>query len=137
MRQDDYFLNQLDILGRVLGKALADILRLKKQGQVMDGIEITSQALKAELDLDLSELLAIPNEKFIETLLTNEKNKLEHLEKLAEILYELGNGLHENNNQNRKIYFEKANLLFEYVNKHSTTYSIDRMNKMKVLSLKS
>lgn len=131
MKQDDYFLNQIDILGRVLGKVLADIFHLKKQGQVMDGIETISQALKAELDFDLSELLAIPNENWIEILLSSEKIKLEHLEKLAEIMYELGFGLKEKNILEMNQYLEKSYLLFEYLNKHSNVYSIERMNKME------
>lgn len=133
MKQDDYFLNQIDILGRVLGKILADILHLKKQGQVMDGIETTCQVLKSELDFNLSELIVIPNEKLIEILLSNNKVKLEHLEKLAEIIYELGFGLKEKNNFEMNQYLEKSYLLFEHVNKHSNVYSIERMNKMEMI----
>ena len=134
MRQDDYFLNQIDILGKVLGKVLADFLRIKKQGQVMDGVEVTSQTLKAELDIELSELLSISNDQLITTLLGKEKIKLDHLEKLAEILYELGNSMQEKNNQNRKQYFEKSYLLFEHVNKHSNVYSMERMNKIESIN---
>ena len=56
MKQDDCFLKQIDILGRILGKIVSDLLKLKSKGEIMESIEITSQALKSELDLNLNEI---------------------------------------------------------------------------------
>ena len=56
MKQDDYFLKQIDILGRILGKIVSDLLKRKSKGEIMESIEITSQALKSELDLNLNEI---------------------------------------------------------------------------------
>ena len=60
MKQDDYFLKQIDILGRILGKIVSDLLKLKNKGEIMESIEITTQALKNELDLNLNEILLLP-----------------------------------------------------------------------------
>ena len=56
MEQRDFLQKQIDQLGRVLGKLLADLIGLQNQGEVSEGIEITSQKLKDELDLDLESL---------------------------------------------------------------------------------
>lgn len=56
MEQRDYLQKQIDQLGRVLGKLLADLIGLKNQGEISEGIEIISQKLKDELDLDLESL---------------------------------------------------------------------------------
>ena len=39
MKQNDYFLKQIDNLGRILGKILADLLSLKSQGEVIEIME--------------------------------------------------------------------------------------------------
>ena len=45
MKQDDYFLNQIDILGRLLGKIIADLLQLISKGKIMEGIEVASEVI--------------------------------------------------------------------------------------------
>jgi hypothetical protein len=128
MKQDDYFLKQIDILGRILGKILADLLNLKSQGEVVKIIEITSQSLKSELDLDLNELLNISNIDFIKFLQEDKKFNKGHLEKIAEILFELGSVI----NSDFKInVLEKSLALFDYLNHTSLTYSLERITKME------
>lgn len=128
MKQDDYFLKQIDILGRILGKILADLLNLKSQGEVVEIMEITSQSLKSELDLDLNELLNISNSDLIKFLQEDKKFNNGHLEKIAEILFELGSVI----NSNFKInVLEKSLTLFDYLNHTSLTYSLDRITKME------
>ena len=39
MKQDDYFLKQIDILGRILGKIVSDLLKLKSKGEIMESVE--------------------------------------------------------------------------------------------------
>jgi hypothetical protein len=58
MKQDDYFLKQIDILGRILGEIVSDLLKLKNKGEIMESIEITTQALKNELDLHLNDIFS-------------------------------------------------------------------------------
>jgi hypothetical protein len=128
MKQDDYFLKQIDIFGRILGKILADLLNLKSQGEVIEIMEITSQSLKSELDLDLNELLNISNIDLIKFLQEDKKFNNDHLEKIAEILFELGSVI----NNNIKInVLEKSLTLFDYLNHTSLTYSLDRITKIK------
>ena len=48
MQQEDFLKRQIDQLGQVLGKILADLIGLKAVGQIGEGIEASSQALKKE-----------------------------------------------------------------------------------------
>lgn len=128
MKQDDYFLKQIDILGRVLGKIITDLLQLKSKGQIMDGIEVTSDALKSELDLDINDLLLIPIEKLIDVLQKKNKLNLEHFEKLAEILFLLGN---EHKDEKKVQLLQRSLILFNFINNNSSTFSMDRMSKIE------
>ena len=136
MKQDDYFLKQIDILGRILGKIVSDLLKLKNKGEIMESIEITTQALKNELDLNLNHILLIKNEEIVYFLQEEKKFDNVHLEKLAEILFILG---YDQVSPNRINILEKSLTIYEYLNKNSTTYSPERIRRMekisKVLSL--
>jgi hypothetical protein len=126
MIQDDYFLKQIDILGRTLGKILANLLNLKSQGEIIEVIEITAQSLKSELDLDLNELLNISNNNLINFLQDDKKFNADHLEKIAEILFELGSVI---NNDIKINVLEKSLTIYDYLNHKSLTYSHDRLMK--------
>ena len=128
MIQDDYFLKQIDILGRTLGKMLANLLNLKSQGEIIEVIEITAQSLKSELDLDLNELLNISNTNLIKFLQDHKKFNADHLEKIAEILFELGSLI---NNDIKINVLEKSLTIYDYLNHKSLTYSYDRIRKVE------
>lgn len=128
MKQDDYFLKQIDILGRVLGKIITDLLQLKSKGQIMDGIEVTSEALKSELDLDINDLLLIPTEKLIDVLQKKNKLNLDHFEKLAEILLLIGD---EHKDEKKVQFLQRSLILFNFINNNSSTFSMDRMSKIE------
>ncbi len=128
MKQDDYFLKQIDQLGRILGKILANLLNLKSQGEVIEIMEITSQSLKNELDLDLTELLNISNIELIKHLQEEKKFNTDHLEKIAEILFELGFVINTDSKIN---ILEKSLTLFDYLHHTSLTYSHDRIKKIE------
>ena len=127
MRQDDYFLRQIDILGRILGKILTDLLKKKGTGEIMDTVEVTAQALKSELDIDLNSLLLVGNESLVEFLKTEKKFGEQHLEKMAELFFILGQDL---KNEKALLYLEKSVTIYEYLNKTSSTYSLDRIYKI-------
>lgn len=78
MEQEDYLKRQIDQLGRVLGKILADLMELKAQGQVGGGMEAASQALKNELGLNIDELTTIPAEKFITRIRVGRQWSISH-----------------------------------------------------------
>jgi hypothetical protein len=131
MKQDDYFLNQIDILGRILGKVLADLLMLKNQGNILDGIEIAQQQLISELDLDLNEIILLSPEKLIPFLNKKFNFKVENLDKIAEILFKIGVKIKSENTNNTNNYLTSALTIFNYTNTKSSTFSIEKMNKIE------
>ena len=131
MKQDDYFLKQIDILGRILGKIVSDLLKLKNKGEIMESIEITTQALKNELNLNLNEILLLNNDEFVTFLQEEKKFNNGHLEKIAEILFLLG---YDNISKNRINSLEKSLTIYEYLNKNSTTYSPERIKRMEKIN---
>jgi hypothetical protein len=127
MRQDDYFLNQIDILGRILGQAIADLLQLNSTNNILQ-IDAINEAFKSGLDLDLDEIKSIPDDEFLNLLLKNPKINLDNLEKLAETLRLIGLKSELN-------YDKKALIIYQHIQKISTTYSSERI--LRINQLKS
>jgi len=127
MEQQDHLKRQIDQLGRVLGKILSDLLDLKNQGQVNDGVEIADQALKSEIDFDIQELIDIPSDKLIDLLTKQRDLTNENIEKLAEILYIIADNRLEGN---KKLY-EKCLTIYEHLVKVENIYSLDRQWKIQ------
>lgn len=127
MEQQDYLKRQIDQLGRVLGKIFSDLLGLKSQGQIDDGIEITNQALKDELDLDIQKLLDIQTDDFIDTLKIEKSLTNDNLDKLAEILLLIA----DNRQTDNKKLYEKCLTIYAYLEKDENIYSLDRQWKIE------
>ena len=127
MRQDDYYLKQIDLLGKILGKIVSDILKTNSTDDVMEGFEAAAQALKNEVGINLNGLLNKNNDEIVTFLQQDKKLNNNHLEKLAEILFELGK---EHHSEYKKNLFEKSLTIYSFVNNNSSTYSIERVNKM-------
>lgn len=127
MEQRDYLKKQIDQLGQVLAKIFSDLLGLKNSGQINAGLEITSQALKNELNIDIQALLNIPTDNFIDTLTTQKNLTNDNLDKLAEILLLIADNRQDDN---KKLY-EKCLTIYEYLEKVENIYTLDRQWKMK------
>lgn len=125
MKQDDYFLNQIDILGRILGKIVADLLQLNSPDNVLE-IEAIKEEFQNGLNLDLNELQFVSDEDFLETLLKNPKINLDNLEKLAESFQLISIKSDINLNS-------KALSILKYIESVSNTYSAERLAKIKRL----
>jgi hypothetical protein len=128
MQKEDFLKKQIDQLGLVLGKMLADLLGLKTQGQIQLGISIVNQALKEEISLDINDLVLIPKEEFITKLLESKSFNNENLEKIADILLLIGV---DSQNSMKKDLLERSLLIFEYINKTTSTYSFERHLKIQ------
>ena len=128
MEQEDYLKRQIDQLARVLGKILLNFLGFKQKGQVSIGIEITNQALKSELDFDIQELINIPNDSFINILLSKKQFNNYCFEKLFEILFLMADDTEDK--EKKKIY-EKCIILLEYLEEKDKVYCFDRQLKLK------
>ncbi len=133
MEQEDYIKRQIDKLGEVLGKILSDLIGLKNQADIQSGIDSVNQAFINELNLDLNELIAVSNEDFINTLLDTKKFSNESLEKLGDILLLLAQEVEQRNSDNNNVrkLIGKSLIIFEYIDRVSACYSIDRNSKIE------
>jgi len=125
-------MRQFDQVGQVLGKILSDLLGLKSQGKVNDGIEIVNQVLKENLDLDIQKLLNIQLDDFINTLKTEKGFNNESLDKLADILTIIAEN---RQNKDKKMLYERCLIIYEYLEKTENVYSVDR--KWKIEQIKN
>ncbi|HLU87542.1 MAG TPA: hypothetical protein VKZ44_07275 [Taishania sp.] len=126
MERQDYLKKQIDLLGKILGKILSDLLGLKNSGNINQGLEITNQTLKAELDFDIQDLLDIPTDQWIETLIKQKNISNNNLEKLAEILLLIA----DNQRDNNKNLYEKCLTIYQYLETTETVYTLDRQWKI-------
>ncbi|MCK9400542.1 MAG: hypothetical protein M0Q51_11185 [Bacteroidales bacterium] len=133
MQQEDWLIRQINQLVRVLGKILADLLGLKTQGRVSEGIEAAEQALENELGLNIDDLTAIPTENFIQTLQESKQFSNDNFEMLADIFLIIAEELDQrgmDDGKKKKLY-ERALTIYEHLDKTGSTYSFDRHNKIE------
>jgi hypothetical protein len=137
MEQQDYLKRQIDQMARVLGKIIADITGLKDQGKVNEGMEIAEQDMKSELALDMKDLLKIPRDEFIDTLINKKQVHKENLEQFAEMLSELADGwLKQDAGEKAKDLYEKALAIYEYLEEAGSAFSFGRnMKKQNINSI--
>ena len=133
MEQEDYIKRQIDQLGRVLGKILSGLMGLKARGQASQGIESASQALRTELGLNLEDLTLIPTDSFLTTMLDTRKFSDNNFEQLAEIMFLIAEELNsmDTDVSIMKLLYERALVIFEILDKTSSTYSFDRHSKIE------
>jgi hypothetical protein len=137
LQEEDWFIRQISQLGRVLGKILADLLGLKEQGRISEGIDAAKLTLLTKVDMNIDELADLPAERFIEIMKERRQMNNEDFEKLADIFFLISEELYGTaKDAEMKIKLsEKALIVFEYLNKAGSTYSLDRQNKIREIKI--
>jgi len=125
MKQDDYLLNQIDLLGKVLAKIIAQLLKRKTNNEIFEVSEVTIQISEKEAPLTVTELLELSNDELTEFLIRHQF-QLNHFEKMGELFHLLSNG-----STHRLNFLNKSLTLYNYVHTHSTTYSTERVNRIR------
>lgn len=132
MGQEDYILRQIDILSRIIGKILADLLGVKNKGEIIE-IDSIIEVLKSELDLDLNQIFELNDEDLFTFLVEERKFTLDNLEKMAEIFFVVGSDMLKRDNNSCHKYLKKSLTLLEYINSRDSTYSLGRIKKIEKL----
>lgn len=125
MQQRDIIKDEIEQLGRVLGKIIAHFLHLKAQGNIAIAIQATNAQLQSELDIDIEEIIAFTPEE-LERYADTKRLTDKHLDELAKYLYELGEIEKEKNPMNASKYFEAAKRLIITAGKISKTFTFER-----------
>ena len=132
MHQRDLLKEQIEQLGRVLAKVLADFIGWKNQGDVSIAIQQVQQVVQEELDIDLSELVQFDEDAFLDWIKGRGHLQEKALEHLGYLCFEIGKSRHSATGP-KKPYLEKALLLLQYVQTNSTTYCLERQMDIEAI----
>lgn len=129
MEQRDIIKDQIEQLGKVLGKILTKFMGLPIVENTNEVIEMTNQELQTELDLDINQLIQLESpelERYVQSLKLTDK----HLDQLSNYLFKVGiyNKKDDENNGDSQKYFKSAKNLLELANEKSNTITFDRIN---------
>ncbi len=132
MEKRDYLMDQIEQLGQALAQIFSKLFGFNKQGKVIEAIEITSQSLKTELNLDLTEISLIPTRDFILTLQKDEKLNNTNLELLADILLQVADStcIDPLKSKESLNLYSKCLEIYNYMNERDLTYSFERESKI-------
>lgn len=128
----DYFQNQMDQMARVLGKLLADLLGLKSEGKILEANELTLEVFSKDIGFDFEEIKNTPSEILLDFLIEKKQFSDEHIQHVANILFELG--MEKEKRDDKLMLYNRAYVLYEYLNNVGTTFSFDfllKMNRIK------
>lgn len=128
MEQRDYLKDQIDQLGRVLGEIVANFLKLKTNGNPMEGLEQSNEDLKEQLDIDIPYLLDA-DETDVKTSLTAKKMTDNQIETLSDYFKEAGESLLDEDQQRAHEYLQKSKALLDFADELSGAISFQRISK--------
>lgn len=127
MEQKDTLLKQIELLGRVLGKAVSQIIE-SKSGNIHLVVENTQQTLQAELNLNLEKLIRL-KENDLQAYLTSLNFNTAHLEKLSEYLEAVA----KTKTTETHIFLQKAITLLDIADAVSASMSFTRISRKQKL----
>jgi len=133
MEQHDYIKRQIDQLTKVLGKIFANLLQLRNQGELNNGIEIINQTLKDQLNLDIDAVVDLDTDTIIAVLKTEKSFNNESLSSLADILLLITESQQEKDAKTSNL-LKKCLTIYTYLNSTETTYSFDRHFKVEKIN---
>lgn len=126
MYRKGYLDQQIEDLGRVMAKLLADLIGLK-QGE---SSEVVNHIFQNELGMDADDLAALADNDFVETLKNIPKFDAANLEKLADVFASLAQSNSE------KKFYRKSLLLYRYIDASEKIFSAERnakINRIKAI----
>ena len=133
MQQRDLIQDQIEQLGKVLGKGIAKILGLDGDQDILKILEEVQTELAAEVDIDLKKLVGLSQVEYELALEEKLKAHEKPLNKLGELLLLMGKGCAPEG-ELKQLYLEKALWTYTYLDSISSIYSIERLQKIKTIS---
>src|SRR5690606_16419312 len=128
MEKRDILKDQIEQLGKVLARILSQLEGLKSEVQISQGIDLASEQLRCELEIEIDGLVNL-TKKELEEYLKHRKFTAEHVVLLSACLKEIGKVQMEKKNNDAIIKFEKAIELLDIADEISQTVSFDRINR--------
>ncbi|MEE4197782.1 MAG: hypothetical protein V2I54_09065 [Bacteroidales bacterium] len=131
MEKEDYLKRQIDQLGKVLGELLAKITGSGRNPGASETIEIVSQVLDENLHWDIDQLIAVPENEFMDTLKSQHLDEV-NLEMLADLLAEVAK--YHSSDEHRLL--KRALIIYEALEQSTHTFSFARNQKMEEIQEK-
>ncbi|MFT4738119.1 MAG: hypothetical protein ACI8QD_001506 [Cyclobacteriaceae bacterium] len=125
MEHRDLIKDEIEQLSKVLGKILSDLLGLKSNGQIEQGISITNSQLKTNLNIDIEDLLTLSKDE-MKKQLVEQKMAVGHFEILAKYLKEIGESKMSNDGITAKSFLTRSLELLDLEDEVSNTLSFER-----------
>jgi hypothetical protein len=128
-------MRQFNQLGKVLGKLLADLFEPDNNASASQTIENINQELTTILDIDLEAIISHSTNELIPWFENEFEATFSNFEDLAEFLYQIGHlFLGQNDNNKSKVVFERALVVYEYLQDNQSTFSIETHQRIQELS---
>lgn len=129
MQQRDIIKDEIEQLGRALGKLIANFLGMKTEGDISEAIKVTNTDLLSELNVDIKKLIQL-NEHELDDYIESINFTDLHLDQLANYLFEVG--LYEKSVRgSSQKWFEAAMRLLLIVGDKSDTITFARIDLIK------
>ena len=132
MYQKDYILRMLEIIGELVARIIGLILKKDLQQASV----LLESAYRDFLKEDASYFQKLPKEQLTNKLLVEHDYTNDHLRILAELFYaEAKLSAAKKNETSSFEYYEKSLLLFEFLEEHSTSYSLEVIQKISEIKM--
>ncbi|MGV6861903.1 MAG: hypothetical protein ACWA41_09030 [Putridiphycobacter sp.] len=128
MQHRDLIKDQIEQLGRVLGKIIATFLGIKNKEEPEQLEQITIGKLKSEADIDMETVLNLSGEDLKKYLIQHQFDA-KNINFLADLVTALGKNFKDSKPTQSKSYFSKAIELLNLADEISETISFERLNK--------
>lgn len=140
MNTQDYIMRQIQQLTHVLNKILTQVLKIKTDNNQLKSIEVLNKSFSDELNFELADVLTIEKESDISSFLKKHSFNNEHLNMLADILFEVADHHFEHPDHHSESIqiLSKCLLFYHFIEKTDNIYSVDRnlkISKIKGLNL--
>ena len=128
MEQRDLLKDQIEQLGRALGRILAEFLGTKTEGDIAQSIEISNERFKSELDIDIEQLRTLDKEE-LAAYLCQRQLAAAHLETLSKYMAIIGTEISDEKMDEAKQYLKRAIDLLDMADEFSNTVCFERMKE--------
>ena len=130
MEQRDYLLRQIELMAEALANLIRRLLGLKEINEE-EAQQATDEMLKENLNISITEILNTPLNKIADLILDREGIHETNIDLFAEVLF-LNAKVSKDSVRKRKLY-ERSLELFNWLDRKSGTFSIERHKKMNQL----
>ncbi len=133
MEQRDLLRDEIEQISKVIAQIVANLLGLKSKGSIMQGIEITNEQLKTELNIDIEALLQL-DKTALQAYLAEQNITYHHYEALASYLKEAGLSKMTHQPTKAITYLSKSLELLILVDEISSSISFERSNEQSAIA---